>query len=287
MDLNPDQAISMGLASSSSLMSRALHKLNEVAFQRADLLVVLDEFMASRIRDNYGVTRPMLVRPPWPHEQFFEPSKPASNRYRTENGVRDDQILFMYSGNHGESLPLLTFLESARVLKDDDRAVFFFVGGGRGKPAVEAYVARHNMRNVRCLPYQPLEDLGELLSAADVHMVTMGENLVGINHPCKIYGAMSVGRPLLYVGPSPSHMSVLIEEHGLGWQVQHGDVDGAVAVIQSIIGSELSDLEAKGRRSGQVARSSFSREILLGELKSEIEQLLQAKMRRRWVRRSR
>ena len=55
MDLNPDQAINLGLARRDSFMSRALHKLNEIAFRRADLLVVLDEFMERRIRGEYNV----------------------------------------------------------------------------------------------------------------------------------------------------------------------------------------------------------------------------------------
>ena len=37
--------INLGLATRDSFMSRALHKLNEVAFRRADLLVVLDKDM--------------------------------------------------------------------------------------------------------------------------------------------------------------------------------------------------------------------------------------------------
>ncbi len=219
MDLNPDQAINLGLARSDSfLYARALHKLNEIAFRRADLLVVLDEFMERRIRGEYNVTRPMLVVPPWPHDQFPESVERSANRLRTESAVRDDQIVFMYAGNHAESAPVTTFLQAAEALKDDDQALFFFVGGGRGKPDVEEFVRRRGLTNVRCLPYQPLEDLGELLAAADVHMVTMGEMLVGINHPCKVYGAMAAARPILYVGPSPSHISALIEEHGIGWQ---------------------------------------------------------------------
>ncbi len=274
MDLNPDQAINLGLVASDSLKARALHKLNEVGFRRANLLVVLDEFMDRRLRDEYGVRRPILVVPPWPHDQYCEPVERTSNRFRTENAIRDDQIVLMYAGNHAESAPVATFLQAADALKQDDRVVFFFVGGGRGKPGVEAFIARHELPNVRCLPYQPLESLGELLGAGDVHMVTMGEGLVGINHPCKIYGAMSVGRPLLYVGPFPNHISVLIKEHNIGWYVGHGDVDGAVDAIRNLAGQQISDLEAMGWRARQVANSRFSRELLLGRLSDGVEELL-------------
>ena len=140
----------------------------------------------------------------------------------------------------------------------------FFVGGGSGKQGVEEFVANFELSNVRCLPYQPLGDLGELLAAADVHMVTMGENLVGINHPCKVYGAMAAGRPILYVGPSPSHISDLIEEYGIGWHLHHEDVDGTVDAIRRILDLPQADLEDMGRQARLVVESFYSKDLLLG-----------------------
>lgn len=274
MDLNPDQAIALGLASKDGLMSRALHKLNGFAFRKADLLVVLDEFMEQRIRTGYDVKRPILAIAPWPHDQSPDPIGRSHNRFRIGGLVRDDQIVFMYAGNHAESAPVTTFLKAAEALKTDDRVLFFFVGGGRGKPGVEAFVAEHGLLNVRCLPYQPLEDLGELLGAADVHLVTMGENLVGINHPCKVYGAMNAARPILYVGPSPSHISSLIEEHNIGWRLQHGDINGTVNAIQGVLDLPQSELQAMGDRAQEVANSQYGKDLLLGRLSDAIEEVL-------------
>ena len=38
-------------------------------------------------------------------------------------------------------------------------------------------------------------------------------------------------RPILLLGPDPCHVSDLVREHRLGWQISHGDVDAAVAPI--------------------------------------------------------
>jgi glycosyltransferase involved in cell wall biosynthesis len=274
MDLNPDQAVSLGLTPHDSLVARLLRGVNGMAFRRADLLVVLDHFMERRVRQEYGVERPMLVMPPWPHDQFLGPTDHSSNRFRTEGGVREGQLVFMYAGNHAESAPVTTFLRAAEALSDDDRVCFFFVGGGRKKPDVEEFVGSRGLSNVRCLPYQPLEDLGELLGAADVHMVTMGEQLVGINHPCKVYGAMGAARPILYVGPSPSHISDLIDEHEIGWHVNPGDVGRAVRVIRRVLEQPKSDLHERGARAQRVANTTYSRENLVARLVDQIEGLL-------------
>jgi colanic acid biosynthesis glycosyl transferase WcaI len=61
--------------------------------------------------------------------------------------------------------------------------------------------------NLKCLPYQPLSELSGSLSAADLHVVLMGDPFVGLVHPCKIYNILKVGAPVLYIGPSPSHVT--------------------------------------------------------------------------------
>src|SRR6185369_6181033 len=129
---------------------------------------------------------------------------------------------------HGPSNPLRTALDAAVRLLDDPRFAFVFVGGGIGKAEVDAVAGP----SILSLPYQPLERLRYSLSAADVHLVTIGDGVVGIVHPCKVYGAMAVSRPILFLGPSPSHVSDLIDSHQIGRQVEHGDVDGCVAAIR-------------------------------------------------------
>ena len=49
--------------------------------------------------------------------------------------------------------------------------------------------------------------LAASLSAADLHAVVMGEEFVGIVHPCKLYNVLTIGSPFLYIGPTPSHIS--------------------------------------------------------------------------------
>jgi colanic acid biosynthesis glycosyl transferase WcaI len=38
----------------------------------------------------------------------------------------------------------------------------------------------------------------------------MGTPFVGTIHPCKIYNALAVGAPILYLGPEPSHVSDIL-----------------------------------------------------------------------------
>src|SRR5213075_3022273 len=146
----------------------------------------------------------------------------------------ENKFVVMYSGNHSPSNPLTTLLQAAVRLKDDHSVRFLFVGGGIGKKEVEQYVEEYGLSNVISLPYQPLSDLRYSLSAADVHVVSLGNEMVGIIHPCKVYGAMAVSRPILYFGPKPSHISDLLDTHQFGLRVSHGDLQGAINAIQQL-----------------------------------------------------
>jgi colanic acid biosynthesis glycosyl transferase WcaI len=139
---------------------------------------------------------------------------------------------------------------------------FVFVGGGAGKAEVEAYGRTHQLQALRSLPYQPIEGLTASLSAGDVHVVSLGDAMVGIIHPSKVYGVLAVGRPVLYLGPAPSHVSEIIREHRIGWEVRHGDVDGMVAVLGTIASLTPAELAEIGGR----ARRAFEHEFARGRL---------------------
>ena len=112
--------------------------------------------------------------------------------------------------------------------------MFCFIGGGSEQVKVREFASHHGLPNVKCLPYQPLSELSSSLSAADLHVVVMGEKFVGIVHPCKVYNIMLVGAPALYIGPQPSHITDIATQHGKFFLTRHGDVEGVTAAIVEV-----------------------------------------------------
>jgi hypothetical protein len=275
MDLNPDQLIAMGKISPRGLAARVLEGVNRFILRSSSLVVALDRFMAERLSGRARLGEKMVVLPPWPHEDCIESLGHAENPFRAQHGL-DGKFVIMYSGNHSPANPLRTLLEASLEFKDDDGIRFLFVGGGVGKKEIEQFIGEHATKNLISLPYQPLAELRYSLSAADVHVVSLGEGMVGIIHPCKIYGAMAVARPIFYLGPSPSHVADLLDKYELGVQVSHGDVAGAVAAIRELREMEPARLEKMGRTAQAVLRERLSREILCGEFCDNLERTMGA-----------
>ncbi len=261
MDLNPDQMIEMGWIKPSSPIVKIFDWFNRRILRRSTGIVALDRFMAERVLRKADVKDKLTVMPPWPHEGHLEVVAHADNPFRKAHGL-DGKFVIMYSGNHSVCTPLRTVLDAALQLQDDPRLVFMFIGDGTGKREVDDTIAEHQPNNIRSLPYQPLSQIKYSLSAADVHLVVVGPSEVGVRHPCKIYGAMALGRPILLLGPDPCHASDLVDENDLGWHIQHGDVDAAISTIKKMVDQDAGVLAEMGQRGKEIVSEQLSQDIL-------------------------
>ena len=273
MDLNPDQLIMMGKIKEHSVRARVLERVNRFILRESSAIFALDRFMADRLTKRGNFAEKIHIDPPWPHDHVIEPVPPQNNPFRIEHNLQG-KFVIMYSGNHSPANPLDTILHAAVALKDDADLRFVFVGGGLGKRQIQACIAEHQLTNVLSLPYQPLESLKFSLSAADVHLVSLGENMVGIIHPCKIYGAMAAGKPILFLGPSPSHIADIFHEHEIGWQIAHGDSEGAAAAITRIRSTPQAQLNRMGRNAQHLLRERLSQETLCNRFCDRLEKAL-------------
>ena len=230
MDLNPDEAIAAGWLDERSLATRFLQRLSNYSFHSAARTVVLDRFMKERVVAKGVDPDRVVIIPPWSHDDSVSYSEPGRDAFRRQHNLVD-KFVVMYSGNHSPCHPLDTLLEAALSLRARSDIVFCFVGGGSEQVKVREFAARHGLQNVKCLPYQPLSELSRSLSAADLHVVVMGEKFVGIVHPCKIYNIALIGAPALYIGPQPSHITDIATQHGKIFLAKHGDVEGVISAI--------------------------------------------------------
>ena len=255
MDLNPDEAIAAGWLKEKSKLTRLLQRMLRYSFKRATRIVVLDRFTKERVVAKGIDPARITIVPPWSHDDQVAYSEAGRKAFRQQHGLTD-KFVVMYSGNHSPCHPLDTLLEAARVLADRSEIVFYFIGGG----SEQVKVRESGLSNVTCLPYQPLDKLSNSLSAGDLHVVVMGDEFVGIVHPCKVYNILTIGAPVLYIGPQPSHVTDIAAQHGKFFLTRHDDVDAVVSAI----------LEATELHSREPIHS-YSKQILLSELVALIE----------------
>jgi len=234
MDLNPDQAIQVGWIKPDSGRAHLLNKVLKYTLEGADEVVVLDEFMKKRVLSKVPHIKKIHIIPPWVDDGDLCEATLSSTVFRHKHRLKE-KFVVMYSGNHSICHPLNTLLDAALRLQDNDQVVFVFIGAGNRVRDVLEFREQHKLHNIIQLPYQPQEDLSDVLSAANLHLVVMGEGLAGILHPCKIYSILRVGRPFVYIGPDEGPLATLVKSEGVGIQINHGEDQQLVKIIEQQI----------------------------------------------------
>jgi glycosyltransferase involved in cell wall biosynthesis len=143
-------------------------------------------------------------------------------------------------------------------------------GAGAVNSHFSFQLSAFSFSNILCLPYQPLDQLSGSLSAADLHVVVMGDPFVGLVHPCKIYNVLNVGAPVLYIGPRLSHVSEIASATNREvrcFSAGHGEVD---LVVKHILRAR-EQAPQLSRHSSSRGPSLFSKESVLPKLIAELE----------------
>lgn len=272
MDINPDQVVAQGLLPPAHPMVKLFDWLNRRALGASSDVIVLDRYMGETMAQKLPAAPCRFHEmPPWPLDDYLERIDHQANPFRRQHGL-EGKVVVMYSGNHAIVHPLSTVLQAALRMQDCEEVVFLFIGGGVGKQEVEQAIAEHQPSNIRSLPYQPLDQIKYSLSAADLHLVSMGEKMVGVVHPCKFYSALSLAKPILLLGPKACHVGEVLEQYDCGWRVDHGDIDAAERLFRQLPVMYPKLLAEKGRQGRLAIESGLSKERLCQRFAEVIEQ---------------
>jgi glycosyltransferase involved in cell wall biosynthesis len=250
-DVFPDFAISLGVLSPDSWIARVWERTTRLILQGAAVTVVIGRDMLDLVRRK--VPRHMHDRvvmiPNWSDERRVRPVDAADNPFRRNHGL-DGRFVIQYAGRMGEKHNLEPLIDAARILSDTD-LLFQFVGDGAKKPKLEALVAEFGLTNVQFLPYQPMEGLAEMLSAADLAVVCLETGHTGISVPSKAYGVIASGTPLIGILDPDGEIGQMIKESGCGVLVDPVGEDIAGAI------RDLMEHPTKRSAMGATARRVF------------------------------
>jgi colanic acid biosynthesis glycosyl transferase WcaI len=261
-DVYPDVAVALGTLSKGSPATRLLDYLSRVIFRRADRIVVLGDCMRERIIKKIGESnssRVDVIRNWADARQFDNPDEDEVNPFVVEHHL-EDHFVVLFSGNLGRVNEFRTVLEAARLLRERREILFLFIGEGAQKSEIEDFAARHGLRNVRLLPYQPRSQLRYSLRAGHALLVTLREGLAGLSVPSKAYAILAAGRALLYVGDSRSDVARMVLEHECGAVVAAGESERLAQVIL-----DWADDRKKLLGMNRAARAAFEKSFERGQ----------------------
>lgn len=261
MDLQPELSISSGLIKKDSISAKLFTRLGDYIIRNSAGIISLDRFMTQYLYSRGAKRDSVKTIAVWPVMEKTYTGIRMSNPFRLENDF-GDRVVIMYSGNHAYVHQLDTLLEAALILKEKSRYLFVFVGGGVRKKDVTEFRIKHNLANIVQLPFQPRENIHNSLGSSDIQVVILGNGHVGYTHPNKVYGAMYIGKPVLYIGPSESHVADLIYDLEGNISVQHGESQILAEKIEVLFSRSWDEINRIGENNLSYANENFHPEVL-------------------------
>ena len=161
----------------------------------------------------YVSAEKIKVVPLWPNGQMHRVDE-FENKFIKEKKL-EGKFVVMYSGNLGITHRMDVLLDVAQLVHDED-IVFLIIGEGGKKKMIEERIEKEKIKNVRLLPYQPMDMLPHSLSAADIAVVTLDTSSSQMSVPSKTFNLMAVGAPLMCIASPDSELGNLVRKYDVG-----------------------------------------------------------------------
>jgi len=187
----------------------------------------------------------------------------GSNEAWRPEGVRDDQLLAVYSGTHGKANGLGAVLDMAAALKtlrrDDIRIVL--VGQGREKLGLVERATREGLDNIIFLEPVPKARLCGLLAGADLGLQCL-KNVPAFYYgtsPNKFFDYIAAGLPVL--NNYPGWLQDIIIKYDCGYAIPP---DNPQAFAEALVSAseDKAAQQQKGINAHALAVAEFSRKKL-------------------------
>jgi colanic acid biosynthesis glycosyl transferase WcaI len=270
-DLYPEAAIADGILTPTSAIARILTAFLARAYAACDLIVDIGPCMRDRLK-KYNIPSHPVTLVPWALEEPREAAPINSGDRVAMYG--NASLALMYSGTFGKAHAFDDILALARLMKRDHVQVALSVRGNRESELRQSVEPTDD--NVSFLPFAPPEELAARIASADIHIVSLREEWTGTVVPSKFFGAIAVGRPVLFCGSPESSIARWIREYEIGWVIPPGGSISQAADDLRDLSMNREKLDEMFRHCHEAYAANFSRHTITRKWNSLLRDLISA-----------
>jgi glycosyltransferase involved in cell wall biosynthesis len=256
-DLWPESAVHLGVVSEGWSL-RAAHALEAFCYRKAWLVTGQSREILENIQRRFAQV-PAYHLSGGVDTQFFRPDRRSlSARHK----LADAQVcIAIYAGLHGIAQGLEQVLQAAALLRNMSELRIVLVGDGPDKERLVAQGQALGLTNVRFLDAYPRQAMPDVLSSADISLVTLKLRLPGAV-PSKLYEAMGAGLPVILMADGEA--AEIVRETQAGVIVSPGDVVGLAAALRDLVEHPEKRVQM-GTYGRQAAVARFDRQWIADE----------------------
>lgn len=266
-DMYPEAAVADGMLGEGNSMVLRAHERMSKGYASCSLVADLGPCMAERLKC-YPMQKQVTLTP-W---ALKEPSEPLPVDKEERNALFNEASLaLLYSGNLGRAHEFYLTLKLAQIMKEDKIIFCYAARGGRMESLRKAHNPEYT--NVLFGSFAPEEHLEARLAAPDVHIVSLRTGWTGVVMPSKFFGALAVGRPVLFEGDEHCSIARWIREYNVGWVLTTESLEAVKNDLLKFSKSPKQKAEMF-KRCHQVYSQYFSKKVVLEAWSRELKTIL-------------
>jgi colanic acid biosynthesis glycosyl transferase WcaI len=281
MDLWPDAIGQSGLAAGAvyRAMVPPLQAWCRLSYRRAAAIACIS---ASAIDElvNRGVPAAKLHHIPiWTDETQYYPRAPDP-QLASELGVAGADLVLLYAGNLGDPQGLHVLLDACARLADLPGFRCLIAGSGTAEGRLRRRANELRLSNVSFIGRWRADDMGRLMSVADVHLVSLSAHhpSTAFSMPSKLPAILASGGPVL--AAATGETARIVERSGAGWVVDPGNPLGLEVAVREAHARGEMGRAILGSAGNRFYESNFSLEHGVDAVEGLLEELARDRQRR-------
>ena len=260
-EIYPDLLIKNGTLKS-SIIIKSLKLLEKYIYHNANAVITIDEKFYDQIKDRIKEKTKLKIIPNFVDTELYKPI-PIEKEFHPPF-IRDpNKIRLLYAGNIGFYQDWEPIIFAAKKLKGTN-IEFWIIGEGVKKEFLIKEVEKHNLTNIKVLPYQDRELMPLINSFADIHFISINKDVEQEGFPSKVYTIMACAKPLIVITSKKTPLYNFLENLDCALLITQNRNE---EFVQSIL--ELANNKEKqnefGRNGYDVIQKHYTKEKVIEE----------------------
>lgn len=268
MDIWPDSVLDSGMVPAGRASRMALRLLETMVartHRSAAAIAVTSPGQRELLISRGGDEERMHYIPVWADEEVFYPRKPDKSLLPSSIGA--DDLVLMYAGAMGHVQNLEGVVRAATMAANAG-VHLVMVGSGIAEPGLRTLANELRATNVHFLGRRPPHEMGELVAAADLHLVSLADTpLLRVTMPSKVQSVMASARPI--IGWCRGDAADVVRQSGAGLVPESDSPEELAEHLRT-----CAEDREKLRRWGRTARTYYDLHFSQGAAVTNVEQLL-------------
>lgn len=263
-DFEFDAAIDSGLLDKDKkLIIKFFLWIEKIVLKRADIISTISLGMLNRLKQK--VTNKSYYLTNWIDVDNFENLSDKRHNYLTSNKFK-----ILYSGNIGAKQDWNFFFKFLEELQKIENVEVIVVGEGAEKEKIVTKLKNYSfVKHYNLVPY---EELPQLLSSADLHILFQKNDVIDTVMPSKLLGMMASKRPSIVTGNLESEVANVLENSSGGYYFDSNTMNKIINKVKELkFNPDLS--KELGINAHKFVIENFSKEKVLENFIKELESI--------------